>query len=98
MALVALCMAVQRILMGRPVVIDPTREADIRAKEEAEARADKLRREKNRLALELALMTVERDKLLKQLEQRQAAQVQELRNNPEVLRQAMIEAGKPSRK
>lgn len=97
MALVALGMIMMRVMGGKTVVVDPTAAADERARIEAETRAHQLEAERNRLALELAGVVRERDQLREQFEQRLADEVQALRDDPEKLRQAMLDAGKPGR-
>lgn len=97
MALVALGMIMMRVMGGKTIVVDPTEKADERARIEAETRAQQLEAERNRLALELAGVVRERDQLREQFEQRLADEVQALRDDPEKLRQAMLDAGKPGR-
>lgn len=75
-------------------VKDPLREADARAREEAEARARLLEEEKQRLEAELADIRQKYAELQTQLEARLTEGVDELRNDPEKLRQAMLAAGK----
>jgi flagellar basal body-associated protein FliL len=97
MAFVAFGMTIMRVIGAKTVIVDPTAAADERARIETETRVRQLEEERNRLALELAEVTRERDQLRKQFEQRLANEVQALRDDPEKLRQAMLEAGKPRR-
>lgn len=96
-ALVALGMLVMRVLGTRTVVIDPTEEADERARVEEYTRSRQLEVERDRLAAELEDLRAEHASLREHFEQRLADEVQELRDDPERLRQAMLDAGKPGR-
>jgi F0F1-type ATP synthase membrane subunit b/b' len=98
MALVAIGMFMMRFMTGpKTVVVDPLAGADERAKLEAETRAAQLEAERDRLAKELADLRTEHAGLRAQFEQRLEDRVQELRDDPEKLRQAMLDAGKPGR-
>lgn len=96
-ALAALGMFVMRALGTRTVVIDPTAEADERARVEEYTRVRQLEAERDRLAAELSDLRSEHASLREHFEQRLADEVQELRDDPEKLRQAMLDAGKPGR-
>jgi hypothetical protein len=75
-------------------VVDPLREADARARREAEARAQALQAEKERLEAELSDIRSKYQELEDKFAQRLADEVEVLRNDPEKLRQAMLAAGR----
>lgn len=92
MAIVAVGMFMMRFAKP-PVIIDPTEKADERARLEAETRADQLEAEKARLALQLAVITAERDELRDKFEARLRDEVDALRDDPEKLREMMLSTG-----
>jgi peptidoglycan hydrolase CwlO-like protein len=75
-------------------VVDPLREADDRALMEAQTRARELQAEKERLEKELTDIRSKYQELQDKFEQRLSDEVEDLRNNPEKLRQAMLAAGR----
>ncbi len=74
--------------------VDPLREADGRALVEAQTRARELQAEKERLEKELTDIRSKYQELQDRFEARLADSVQELQDNPEKLRQAMLAAGR----
>lgn len=94
MALVALGMIIMRGLSPGPVVVDPTKEADERAKVEAETRVRQLTVERARLAKELISLREEHKSLREHFEARLNQEVDSLRNDPEKLRQLMLQVGR----
>lgn len=98
MALVAIGMFMMRFMTGpKTVVVDPLVGADERARLEAETRVRQLETERDRLAEELRDLRAEHDSFREHFEQRLAESVQELRDDPEKLRQTMLDVGKPGR-
>lgn len=97
MALVAIGMFMMRFAMPKTLVVDPLAEADERARVENYTRTRQLETERDRLAGELAELRVEHAELRSQFEARLADRVQELRDDPEKLREAMLDAGNPGR-
>jgi len=91
--LVAVSVLVYDRFMGT-VVVDPLREADDRALVEAQTRARELQAEKERLEKELTDIRSKYQELQDKFEARLEDSVQELRDNPEKLRQAMLAAGR----
>lgn len=89
--LVAVSVLIHDRLLG---VKDPLRDADGRAREEAETRLRLLEEEKQRLAAELADVRQKYEGLRAQLETKLADGVQELRDDPNKLRDAMLAAGR----
>lgn len=77
-----------------PTVIEPLEAADERAKTEAETRTRQLEQENTRLTAQLADLQTKYEALQSTMETRIASHVDELRNDPEKLRQAMLAAGK----
>jgi len=75
-------------------VVDPLREADARARKEAETRARELQAEKERLETELAGIWTKYQRLQAEFEQRVASEVEALRDDPEKLRRLMLQVGK----
>ena len=78
----------------RTTVVDPLREADDRALVEAQTRARELQAEKERLEGELKDIQTKYDDMQTKFEQRLSEKIEELRNDPEKLRQAMLAAGR----
>jgi flagellar basal body-associated protein FliL len=95
--LAAAGMFLMRFMGTKTVVVDPTAAADERARLEAETRSQQLEAEKARLAAELVDLRAEHDALRLHFERRLADEVEALRADPEKLRQAMLEAGRPQR-
>lgn len=91
--------ALGMLVWNRPVVsiVEPLAEADARARREAEARAAALEAEKVRLDAELSAIRKEHDSLQRHMEERLDARVEELRNDPNKLREAMLAAGRRTR-
>lgn len=75
-------------------VADPLREADTRARTEAETRARELQAEKDRLETELSDIRSKYQDLQTRFEERVANEVEALRNDPERLRRLMLEVGR----
>ena len=96
MALVAAGMVLMRAITGKNmVVVDPVIKADERAKAEESLRDAAAVEEQNRLELELVQAQKDQDEKRTEFEAEEAKQVQELREDPNKLRDAMIEAGRP---
>ena len=89
---VAISVLVYDRFMGT-VVVDPLREADDRALLEAQRRSRELQAEKERLEAELEEIRSKYRDLETQFNDRLAAEVEGLRNDPEKLRRAMLAAG-----
>jgi len=94
MAIVAIGMFMMRMMPPKTKVIDPTAEADERARIEAETRGKAMSAEQGRLAQELEAVSAERDSLRAVLEAKQRNEVDGLRKDPEALREAMLRAGR----
>lgn len=77
------------------VTIDPTKEADERAKIEEETRERQLAAERARLAEEQKRIADEAEKEREAREKAQSAEVEALRNDPEELKRRMLAAGRP---
>jgi hypothetical protein len=90
-------MLAAKLLNRGPAVIDPLRNADERAMEEAETRARLLETEKLRLVARIDELTAENRSMQEHFERRLAEEAEGLRNDPERLRQLMLRAG-PGRK
>lgn len=91
MLLVALAMLLQKNTFR---VVAPLEEADRRASEENARRASELAEENARLVRQLTALQEEYDGLQKHMEDRLDARIQDLREDPEKLRQVMLEAGR----
>lgn len=76
-------------------IIDPTEKADERARIEEETRTRQVEAERQRLAAEETAIQARADTARKATEAAQAAEVQQLREDPEALRDRMLRAGKP---
>lgn len=91
-----LLFALKALSLIRPTVVtvDPTKDADARAKAEAEARAKQLADERARLAEEQKQIADAAEKERQAREKAQSAEVDALREDPEKLRQRMLEVGR----
>lgn len=76
------------------VTVDPTKEADERARIEEETRSKQLAAERARLAAEQKRIADAAEKERQAREQAQSAEVETLRNDPEELKRRMLEAGR----
>jgi predicted nuclease with TOPRIM domain len=88
--------AVAAFLWNKSVVtlVDPLKGADARAREENAVRIRALEAERTALQAELQKIQKENADLQKHMEERLEARITDLRNDPEKLRQAMLEAGR----
>ncbi len=77
-----------------PFVIDPVAPADDRAKEELKRRFAEMAAEKTRLTRELSDLRMKYTRLEVDFDKQLEARIDELRNDPEKLRQAMLAAGR----
>lgn len=94
--LLLLALEVFSRLRGPQVVtIDPTREADERAKVEEETRQKQLEEERARLAGEERRIQADAEKDRQNRTDVQAGEVDRLREDPEELKRRMLRAGKP---
>lgn len=75
-------------------LVDPLRGADERAREEHARRIQALEQEKADLQKRLEAIQKENAALQRHMEERLEARIADLRNDPEKLRQAMLEAGR----
>ena len=87
-------MLAYRRVFSEPVAVDHLRGTDALARAEAESRAQRFQEEKERLEAELNDIRQKYTDLQTQFESRLDARVQELRDNPEKLRQLMLAVGR----
>lgn len=80
-------------LRGQLETLDPTANADERAKEERDKRKKLLEEENQRLEAELAEVSTKYEGLQAEFEQRLVDEVQSLREDPQRLRELMLGVG-----
>lgn len=95
-AVVATAWVMSKYLRPSVTILNPTQAADERAKIETETRFKQVAAEKQRLSLELIKIQKKYDDLLAEFDSRLEHRIDELRNNPEKLRQMMLNAGRQS--
>ena len=89
--LVGISMWLYNVMSGGGLTtIDPTADADERAREEHAKRVEELQHENKRLEEEKAAIQAKYDTLEQEFEQRLVDEVQELRQDPERLRRLML--------
>lgn len=94
LAVVATAWFMSRFVGHNPFVIDPVAPADDRAKEELKRRFAEMAAEKTRLSRELSDLHMKYTRLEADFDKQLEARIDELRNDPEKLRQAMLAAGR----
>ncbi len=94
LAVVATAWFMSKYIRPEVVISDPTSAADERARTEADLVLRQLGAEKTRLAGELADIKKKYADLQVKFEERLAAEIDDLRQNPDKLREAMLAAGK----
>lgn len=96
--LTLLVFALMFLMRGKPgLVLDPLREADERAKTEAEVRVKALAKERDQLKARVQELEAENRAQLQHIERRVQDEVQALRDDPEKLKELMLSTGPGSR-